>query len=356
MAAEANTLDPQLSWQPWEPTESEPWNRILAAHLFRRASFGASRTELDEAIVSGPQECVDRLLSAGRNDDLSTQTFNVEMETMAAGLAASEPQALEPWWLYRMLFTPAPLTERMTLFWHGHFATSAATVQNAAMMLTQNETLRQHALGRFEPLVQAVSRDPAMLTYLNSTTNARLHPNENYARELMELFCLGVGNYTERDIQETARSFTGWEIRRGRYRFNKHQHDFGMKSIFNQTGELDGDDAVRIILAQASAPRFIARKLIRYFVCDQGVSDELVEPLARELRGNGFHIEPVLRQILTSRYFYSKASVGQKIRSPLELAIGVLRCLEGTVGTIALAEGCDLCEAVNTWGVEVYLF
>ncbi len=329
------TPSPQSAWQPWEPSENEPWNRHLAAHLYRRAIFGASRAQLDEAVASSPQECVDRLFSKCK--DSETQAFDVEMTVMAAGLAAGEPQALEPWWLYRMLFTPAPLKERLTLFWHGHFATSAATVPNAPMMLAQNETLRQHALGHFEPLVQAVSRDPAMLTYLNSTTNARLHPNENYAREVMELFCLGVGNYTERDIQETARCFTGWEIRRKRFRFNKHQHDFGTKSLFNQTGEFDGADAVRIILAQDAAPRFIARKLVNYFVCDQPVSDELVEPLARELRDNGFHIEPVVRRILTSRYFYSQASVGQKIRSPVELAIGLLRCLEGTVGTIALA-------------------
>ena len=328
-------LDTKSAWQPWVPSENEPWNRHLAAHLFRRASFGASRAQLDEAVDSSPQACVDRLLDASNAS--ATQYFDAEMTTMAAGLAASEPQALEPWWLYRMLFTPAPLKERLTLFWHGHFATSAATVQNPPMMLAQNEKLRQHALGHVEPLVQAVSRDPAMLTYLNSTTNARLHPNENYARELMELFCLGVGNYTERDIQETARCFTGWEIRRKRFRFNKHQHDFGVKTLFNQTGEYDGDDAVRILLAQDAAPRFIARKLIHYFVCDQAVSDEIVEPLARELRSNDFHIEPVVRRILTSRYFYSPASVGQKIRSPVELAIGLLRSLEGTVGTIALA-------------------
>ena len=328
--------DPQSAWEPWQPSKSKPWNRRLAAHLFRRASFGASNTQLEEAVSNTPQKCVDRLLDACENS--ATQAFDAEMTEMAAGLASGEPQALEPWWLYRMLFTPAPLKEKLTLFWHGHFATSAATVQNAPMMLVQNETLRRHSLGHFEPLVQAISRDPAMLTYLNSTTNTRLHPNENYARELMELFCLGVGNYTERDIQETARCFTGWEIRRRSFRFNKHQHDFGSKTLFGQTGKFDGEDAVRIVLRQDAAPRFIARKLVNYFVCDQPLSDELVEPLAEELRNNGFHIEPVVRQILTSRFFYSPISIGQKIRSPIELAIGLLRCFEGTVGTIALAK------------------
>ncbi len=338
MTAIAETLSPAQAWQTWKPSAGERWDHQKAAHLYRRASFGASRKQLDEAVALGPQECVDRLLEACEPGQPETAAFDVEMTKMAASLAAGEPGGLEPWWLYRMLFTPAPLRECMTLFWHGHFASSAATVDSAAMMVTQNQTLREHALGKFETLVQAVSRDPAMLTYLNSTTNARLHPNENYAREVMELFCLGLGNYTEREIQETARCFTGWEIRRGKFRFNRHQHDFNTKTIFGQTGNFDGDDAVRIILQQRAAPRFIVRKLINYFVCDQPVSDELIEPLANELRDNGFHIQPLVRRILTSRFFYSAESIGQKIRSPVELAIGLLRSLEGTVGTIALAQ------------------
>lgn len=338
MSMIAELSNPTDAWRTWEPRASDPWDRRKAAHLYRRASFGASYEQLEQAVASSPQQCVDQLLAACQPDHTATSAFDTEMTAMAKGLAAGEPQALQPWWLYRMLLSPAPLKERMTLFWHGHFATSGATVENAAMMLTQNEMLRKHALGKFETLVQSVSRDPAMLTYLNSTTNARLHPNENYAREVMELFCLGIGNYTERDIQETARCFTGWEIRRGKFRFNEHQHDFGQKSIFGQTGNFDGDDAVRVILAQDASARFIVRKLIKYFVCDEPVSEALVEPLAVELRHNDFHIRPIVRKILTSRYFYSSASIGQKIRSPVDLAIGLLRSLEGTVGTIALAD------------------
>lgn len=337
MSTSSEFSEPPLAWQPWQPTQKHPWNRRAAAHLHRRAGFGASSSLLNDSVTSGPQACVDRMLDSCRSENPETRAFDSEMDTMADGLVASQPEALEPWWLYRMLFTPAPLRERMTLFWHGHFATSAAVVQNTSMMLRQNQTLRHHALGRFEPIVQAISRDPAMLTYLNSTTNEKLHPNENYAREVMELFCLGVGNYTERDIQETARCFTGWEIRRGKFRFNKHQHDFGGKSILGQTGAFDGDDAVRIILQQDAAPRFIARKLVNHFCSDQPISDELIEPLADQLRQNDFTIEPVVRRILTSRYFYSQASIGQKIRSPIDLVMGILRCLEGATGTIHLA-------------------
>ncbi len=338
MANLATAPDAQSAWKPWQPTRRHPWDLRLAAHLFRRAGFGASHAQLNSAVSSNPQTCIDQLLSACGNDAAAMQTFSKQMDAMASGLATSEPQELESWWLYRMLFTPAPLLEKLTLFWHGHFATSAAIVPNSAMMLVQNETLRTHALGPFEPLVQAISRDQAMLTYLSSTTNARLHPNENYARELMELFCLGVGNYTERDIQETARCFTGWEIRRGKFRFNRHQHDFDNKTLFGQTGKFDGDEAIHIILAQKDAPRFIARKLVNYFVCDHPISDELIEPLARDLRESDFRIAPTVRRILNSRYFYSEASVGQKIRGPVDLAIGLLRSLEATTGTIALAE------------------
>jgi len=330
-------LTAREAWEAWEPTPAEPWNERRAAHLFRRACFGATSEQLREAVAGSPAQCVDQLFTAGSEKNRALQTFKTEMTTMATGLAGGEPQQLEAWWLYRMLFTPAPLLECMTLFWHGHFATSAATVNSAALMLAQNATLRKHALGSFPSMVQAVSRDAAMLTYLNSTTNARLHPNENYARELMELFCLGPGNYTERDIQETARCFTGWEIRNRRFRFNAFQHDDGVKTIFDRTGNFDGDDAVRVILSQAAAPRFVARKLIRYFCTDHPVGKDLVEPLAQELRDNGFAIAPVVRRILSSRFFYSSASVGQKLRSPVALAVGLLRSLDGTIGMHALA-------------------
>lgn len=337
MSTNSSNLAPESAWLPLEQREAQRWNHRLAAHLYRRAGFGATLTELDEAVELGPEACVEQLIAASSSSNESTHAFDDQMSEMGQGLIGSEPEALEPWWLYRMLFTPAVLRERMTLLWHGHFASSAATVQNTAMMLSQNETLRKHGLGRFEPLVQAISRDPAMLTYLNSTTNAKLHPNENYARELMELFCLGIGNYTERDIQEVARCFTGWEIRRGQYRFNKHQHDFGSKTIFGRSGKFDGDDAIRIILKQDAAATHVARTLVQYFVCDHPVPDAMIAPLATELRRTDFHIESIVRRILRSRYFYSQASIGQKIRGPVELAVGLLRSLNGTVGTIELA-------------------
>jgi uncharacterized protein (DUF1800 family) len=236
----------------------------------------------------------------------------------------------------------------MTLFWHGHFATSAAKVEDAILMLNQNRLLRQHALGEFETLVQGISQDPAMLIYLDSTTNRKAHPNENYAREIMELFCLGEGSYTERNIQELARCFTGWQVRRKKYRFNRYQHDFDGKTFFGRTGEFGGKDAVRIVLDQPAAPRFIAKKLIRYLVFDEPApSTALVEPLARQLRDIDFQIGPVVQRILGSQLFFSEHAMARKIRSPVELACGLLRSLEGTTNTYRLAEQlADLGQAV----------
>jgi uncharacterized protein (DUF1800 family) len=211
--------------------------------------------------------------------------------------------------------------------------------------LTQNELLRSYAFGDFGKLLLEVSRDPAMLVYLDSATNRKSHPNENYAREIMELFCLGEGHYTETDIRELARCFTGWEIRREEFRFNRYQHDSDTKTIFDKTGDFGGEEGVRIVLERKFAPEFIASKLVRFFVMDEPQPTvELIAPLAKELRDSGMTIQPVLRRILTSNIFYSPYSVGRKVRSPVELAIGLLRCLDGTTNTF------DLAEAMQTLG------
>jgi uncharacterized protein (DUF1800 family) len=239
-----------------------------------------------------------------------------------------------------MLNTADPALEKLTLFWHGHFATSAAKVEKAGMMLAQNDLLRRHARGRFGEMVRGVSRDPAMLVYLDSTTNRRIRPNENFARELLELFCLGVGNYTEADIKQVARAFTGWELRLDRFAFNAIQHDRGAKTFFGRTGNFDGDEAIKIVLEQPAAPRFIARKLIRYFVFDEPEApDALVEPLAKDLREKDFEIGPVVRRILGSNLFFSGHAVGRKVRSPVELGVGLLRALAATTNLIKLAAG-----------------
>ena len=309
-------------WEPFEPSGRNAWSPNLAAHLFRRAAFGATIREIDQAVEGGLVSTLDGLF------DLSeVESFEQEMATAGRVLAGGEgSRGLSAWWLLRMAQSPCPLLEKMTLFWHGHFATGAEKVIDARAMLNQNKLLRRHALGKFEDLVQGISKDPAMLIYLDSTENRKTRPNENYARELLELFCLGPGNYTEGDIKEIARCFTGWEVRRAAFRFNRHQHDARAKSFFGETGNFSGEEAVRIVLNHDAATNFIARKLIRFFVFDSAeITDKLVKPISDHLRTTDFDITSTLRKILSSRIFFSEAAIAQKIKSPVELAIGTLK-------------------------------
>jgi len=330
-----DTIDPDWAWSEFQPDTETPWNIRTVAHLFRRAGFGATQNELTAAAAKTPSAVVDELLAGPE-----PESFQAEMKSLSnAAIATGNVKQLSAWWAYRMLSTPMQLLEKTTLFWHGHFATSAEKVADGKLMLTQNELLRSFAFGDFSKLLIEISRDPAMLVYLDSATNRKSHPNENYAREIMELFCLGEGNYTETDIRELARCFTGWEIRRDEFRFNRYQHDEGQKTILAQTGEFNGEDGVRIVLEQKSAPEFIATKLVRFFVMDEPApTAELIAPLAMELRNSGMLIQPVLRRIFTSNLFYSPHSVGRKVRSPVELAVGLLRSLEGSTNAFDLAE------------------
>ena len=327
-------IDPEWAWREFIPGQEVPWNLRTASHLFRRLGFGATQSELDAAIQKTPSEVVDELLGAEE-----PAAFRQEMKSLAdSALATGNVKQLSAWWAYRMLATPAQALEKTTLFWHGHFATGADKVTDPTLMLMQNELLRSFAFGDFSKLLLEISRDPAMLIYLDSATNRKAHPNENYAREIMELFCLGEGQYTETDIRELARCFTGWEIRRGEFRFNRYQHDTGTKSILGQNGEFGGEEGVRIVLEQKSAPEFIVSKLIRFFVMDEPAPDAaLIAPLASLMRESGMMVQPVLKRILTSNLFYSEHSVGRKVRSPVELAIGLLRCLEGSTNSFELA-------------------
>jgi uncharacterized protein (DUF1800 family) len=230
-----------------------------------------------------------------------------------------------------MIFTPRPLVEKLTLFWHGHFATGAEKVMDAELMYAQNVLLRSHALGDFRQMVHQISKDPAMLIYLDSVTNRKAHPNENYARELMELFCLGEGNYSERDVQELARCFTGWEIRRKMFRFNPYQHDSGGKMILGNPDVESGEDAIDCVVAHASMPHFIVSKLFRYLVCDEPrAPDALLEPLAKDFVQSGYSVRAVVDRILQSRIMLSLWSSGRKVRSPVELAVELMRGLSAT--------------------------
>ncbi len=244
-------VDPAWAWQPYRPTDDHPWDHRLASHLYRRAAFGVNVATLDAATHRDCGEIVDELFGASpdalKGDEAAMSIANSLAE---ATLARNDPKRLAAAWVYRMVTTPRPLREKATLFWHGHFATSADKVDDAKLMWRQNQLIREHALGDFSALTQAVAKDPAMLIYLDSAINRKAHPNENFARELMELFCLGEGNYTETDVQELARCFTGWEIKNERFRKNRYQQDAGSKRLLGQSGEMDGEQAIDVVLRQ----------------------------------------------------------------------------------------------------------
>jgi uncharacterized protein (DUF1800 family) len=335
MSSTSDKIDPTWAWQPFEPNAGQKWNRSLAAHLYRRAAFGGTSSQLDEAVKQHPAAVVQGLVH-GTDDEIRFRQQRDELATTI--LSTGDPRQLAAWWVYVMLATRNPLLERMTLFWHGHFATSADKVNDANLMLEQNRLLRRHALGDFRSFVHEISRDPAMLIYLDSATNRRGHPNENYARELMELFCLGEGNYSENDVQQLARCFTGWEIKLATFRFNRFQHDSGTKLVFGKSDKFEDGTSIDWILEQPQAAQFIVGKLYRQFVCDEpDPPQQLLEPLARELRDQEWRIAAVVERILSSQLFFSAHAFRRKVRSPVDLAIGLLRSLEGTTNAHELA-------------------
>jgi uncharacterized protein (DUF1800 family) len=297
-------------------------DRQLIAHLLRRAGFGATPGELDFCVGLGFDATVDRLVNYGGID-----TSELEARLAAQSYDLSRLDGCQNWWLYRMLFSPRPLEEKMTLFWHGHFASTNSKVGKPPYMLLQNKLFRDNALGDFAELVLKVTQDPAMLVFLDGKDNVKGRPNENYARELMELFTLGIGNYSEKDITESARALTGWTIREDRFFNNAARHDTGSKSFLGQTGNLDGNDICRIVVQQPACAPFIARKLIRFFAMDNP-SDDFVGRIASLFRGSGLSVKAAVEGILRSPEFRSEAAYRATIKSPVELLVGALKALE----------------------------
>lgn len=326
-------LTPQTAWLPFEPTAGD-WDIAKVAHFYRRAGFGATVARLQSGVELTPAELTETLFSQAESPEESA-TFD---RLAKSSVPTNNADSLSASWLYRMLKTPDVLREKMALFWHGHFATSNEKVQDTKLMLQQNQLIRQHATGDFKQLVHGIAKDPAMLIYLDSESNRKSHPNENFARELMELFVLGEGNYTEADVRELARCFTGWELRRGRFRFNRYQCDQGEKKVLGSRGKLTGEQGVDVVLNHEAGPKFIARKLVKFFVCDEPeLDDAIIAPLAKQLRDADWDVAPVLKTIFNSRLFYSSMAIARKVRSPIELAVGLLRSLDATCNTVALS-------------------
>lgn len=329
------------SWTPYRPTADNPWDRKKVGHLYRRAGFGPTRAELDRGLADGPEKTIARLLTGEPTDPDVERTS--EFMASERSLPPGAPQArLSAWWLDRILKTGHPLEEKMTLFWHNHFATSNAKVRNARYMLTQYRTLKKHALGSFRDLLHAMTYDPAMMVWLDIVESKKGKPNENYARELMELFSLGIGNYSEADIREAARAFTGYEIANGKGLLNRRQFDAGVKTVFGKKGAFEAEQIVDLCLEQPACPRFVVGKLYQFFVSETATpSDELLAPLVKQYRDTNFDTGRVVETILRSEHFFSPAAYRAKVKSPVEFVAGIVRGLEGNAGPLPLAQAME---------------
>ncbi|MFK7961949.1 MAG: DUF1800 family protein [Phycisphaerales bacterium] len=313
---------------PWTPSADAPWDDAAAAHLLRRAAFGGSLREIRAAVELGPKETVRRLVAGEplAGDDPRLE-HAADIDSIASAAARAGIDRLRTWWVHRMLLSTAPLRERMMLMWHDHLATSNAKVNDPRLMLGQLRTIDAHALGSFRAMMQAIARDPAMIVWLDGNTNVNGRANENFARELFELFMLGVGHYSETDVREAARAFTGWHQRSGRFRFEARFHDDGRKSVLGHHGTFDGDEIIDLALEQPACGQFIGRRLCEEFITAQP-SAALVVAVADELRDADFHLGDCMATILRSRAFMDPAIRHHRIKSPAELVIGFGRSLE----------------------------
>ena len=363
---------PAMGASEWKddlrPIADAQWTAASAAHLLQRAGFGGSPEEIAALTALGPREAVRRLVrwqsvpedfvafdESGLHDpslepfpaSRPAATDAAKRDGQSIGVAAKpagnrrlqpvtnkffywlrasrlETHRLSYWWAQRMLVTTRPLQEKMALFWHGHFATSEEKVRDYRKMLRQNMLLREKGNGSFRELLIGVAQDPAMLAYLDAGVNVKGAPTENFARELMEMFTLGVGHYSEQDIREAARAFTGWNAQDLQFTIDASRHDDSIKRVLGREGPLDGVDVIDTLLAQPAAGEFIAGKIYTYFV-RQDLSPVLRTELGARFRASRYDIAELLETIFLSRDFYSKASVASRVRPPVELVVSTYR-------------------------------
>jgi uncharacterized protein (DUF1800 family) len=296
--------------------------RNQAAHLLRRAGFGGSPAEIEELASLSHPDAVEKLLNFPLDGNLA---FNLERKLQENSYEVGLPD-IAYWWLLLMARTKQPLQEKMTLFWHGHFTSSFSKVKDPMLLLEQNQLYRDNALGNFKDFVKKVARNPAMIDYLDGQSNRKGKPNENFARELMELFTIGVGNYTEQDVREAARAFTGWSYKDRAFVFNKNQHDSGSKTFMGQTGPFDGDNIIDIILARPESGKFIITKLWTFFVY-ANPEPAVVDRLSEVYFKNNYDLKAVMRAIFLSPEFLSEQAYRGLVKSPVEYVIGMAKQL-----------------------------
>jgi uncharacterized protein (DUF1800 family) len=349
------------------PLPATRWNYASAAHLYNRAGFGGTPAEIEALARLGPDGAVayfvdyenvpetderpdwakpdpsrnekvrdlQQMAKQAMTSEMSEEQKQAEAEKRRKAVQEVQRdqnrdlQQMRGQWLERMAKGPRPLREKLTLFWHGHFATSAVKVRDAYFMWKQIDTFRRMGSGQWLALLEAVATDPAMLIWLDQAQSRREHPNENFARECMELFILGEGHYTEKDVTEAARAMTGWSLDRieEEYRYRPRMHDTGVKTVLGQTGNFDGRDVLEIIVNQPQAARFISGKLWKFFAGDN-CSPALLDALADVFRSNGNEFKPLLRAMFRSEEFYAASVVGAQVKSPVQWLVGTIRLLE----------------------------
>ncbi len=327
------------------------WDFTRAAHLLNRAGFGGAPSQIEALAALSPPEAVARLLDYEKIPDPTPapswarpdpERFERLRKARQSGpedrrrlqreeqrLQRARIIELRGWWLERMATGPRPLQEKMVLFWHGHFATSVQKVRDAYLMWRQNELFRRLATGAWDQLLVEVGKDPAMLLWLDQAVSRKEHPNENFAREVMELFVLGEGQYTEKDIAEAARALTGWSYDRQNQKFVERPfwHDSGEKVIFGQRGNFDGEGFLKLLVAQPQAARYITARLWKFFAGTEP-STELNTALATEFRRAGNHFKPLLRVMFLSEEFYAPEIIRNEVKSPVQWLVGSVRMLE----------------------------
>ena len=323
--------------------KSSTWTWEQAKHLLNRAGFGGKPSELASFQELGRQESVAQLFDfkpsplarpdwLAEYDNFSLRRERLRSEEERRKRRRLNGQRLREFqidWLKRMSesSTPAEMFwNKMTFCWHGHFATGIQKVKMPPPLFKQLDLLHQNAIGNFRELLHGISRDPAMLRYLDNLQNRKGKPNENFARELMELFTLGTGNYTEKDVKEAARAFTGWSSDPFNFKIRKRQHDYGMKTFLGHTGRFDGEDVVNIILDQPACAVFITKKLLDFFSFNN-LSEEEIQSFADNFRDNDYELKPLLEKIFLHEKFYSQNVIGSQIKSPVQLVVGTARTL-----------------------------